>query len=60
LVLTADRPLEVQGTSAAQTIDQVKLYGDQARAFFDLGAPEAASSVLAALPRLVSQGWVAA
>jgi 2-succinyl-5-enolpyruvyl-6-hydroxy-3-cyclohexene-1-carboxylate synthase len=58
LVLTADRPLEVQGTSAAQTIDQVKLYGDHARAFFDLGSPEAAASVLAALPRLVSQAYL--
>lgn len=57
LVLTADRPLEVQGASAAQTIDQVKLYGDHARAFFDLGAPEAQSSVLAALPRVVSQAY---
>jgi 2-succinyl-5-enolpyruvyl-6-hydroxy-3-cyclohexene-1-carboxylate synthase len=58
LVLTADRPLEVQGTNAAQTIDQMKLYGDHARAFFDLGAPEAAASVLAALPRLVSQAYL--
>lgn len=55
LVLTADRPLEVQGAGAAQTIDQVKLYGEHARAFFDLGAPEAAGSVLAALPRIVAQ-----
>ena len=36
LVLTADRPLEVQQAAAAQTIDQVKLYGDQVRSFFDL------------------------
>jgi 2-succinyl-5-enolpyruvyl-6-hydroxy-3-cyclohexene-1-carboxylate synthase len=58
LILTADRPLEVQSAGAAQTIDQVKLYGDYARAFFDLGAPEAAPSVLAALPRVLAQAYL--
>src|SRR5688500_9583109 len=40
LVLTADRPLELQAAGAAQTIDQVKLYGDHVRGFFDLGTPD--------------------
>lgn len=55
LVLTADRPLEVQHSAAAQTIDQVKLYGQHARAFFDLGSPDAAPSALTGLRRLVAQ-----
>lgn len=55
LVLTADRPLEVQHAAAAQTIDQVKLYGDQVRGFFDLGLPDAAPSALAGLRRSVTQ-----
>lgn len=55
IVLTADRPLDVQQAAAAQTIDQVKLYGDQVRAFFDLGSPDAAPSALAGLRRCVAQ-----
>jgi 2-succinyl-5-enolpyruvyl-6-hydroxy-3-cyclohexene-1-carboxylate synthase len=55
VVLTADRPLDVQHASAAQTIDQVKLYGDYARAFFDLGLPDAAPSALNGLRRAVVQ-----
>jgi 2-succinyl-5-enolpyruvyl-6-hydroxy-3-cyclohexene-1-carboxylate synthase len=55
VVLTADRPLDVQHAHAAQTIDQVKLYGDYARAFFDLGLPDAAPSALTGLRRSVMQ-----
>lgn len=55
LVVTADRPLELQAAGAAQTIDQVKLYGEHARAFFDLGAPDAAPGALNGLVRLVGQ-----
>jgi len=55
LVLTADRPLEVQGAEAAQTIDQVRLYGDHVRRFFELGAPEPSSAALAGLQRTVVQ-----
>jgi 2-succinyl-5-enolpyruvyl-6-hydroxy-3-cyclohexene-1-carboxylate synthase len=36
LVLTADRPFELQGCGALQTIDQLKMFGDHARAFFDI------------------------
>jgi 2-succinyl-5-enolpyruvyl-6-hydroxy-3-cyclohexene-1-carboxylate synthase len=45
VVMTADRPPELQHCGATQTIDQVKLYGEFARAALDLGAP--AASVLA-------------
>jgi 2-succinyl-5-enolpyruvyl-6-hydroxy-3-cyclohexene-1-carboxylate synthase len=59
LVMTADRPLELQDAGAPQTIDQVKLYGDFARGFFDLGIPDAAPSSLSALPRIAAQAALA-
>jgi 2-succinyl-5-enolpyruvyl-6-hydroxy-3-cyclohexene-1-carboxylate synthase len=55
VVLTADRPLEVQQAMAAQTMDQVKLYGEHARAYFDLGAPDPSHGALAGLTRAVAQ-----
>jgi 2-succinyl-5-enolpyruvyl-6-hydroxy-3-cyclohexene-1-carboxylate synthase len=55
LVLTADRPFELQGVDAPQTIDQVKLYGDHVRRFFELGVPEATSGALSALQRVAAQ-----
>lgn len=39
LVLTADRPAELRNWGAAQTINQVGLYGDHTRWFADLPAP---------------------
>jgi len=39
LALTADRPPELHGCGAAQTIDQIKMYGDFVRGAIDLGAP---------------------
>ena len=55
VVVTADRPLELQDCGAAQTIDQVKLYGDYVRRFYELGTPDAAPSALAGVRRLVAQ-----
>jgi 2-succinyl-5-enolpyruvyl-6-hydroxy-3-cyclohexene-1-carboxylate synthase len=37
LILTADRPPELRGVGAGQTIDQVKVYGDAVRWFFEVG-----------------------
>jgi len=37
IALTADRPPELRGIGAGQTIDQVKLYGDSVRWFCEVG-----------------------
>jgi 2-succinyl-5-enolpyruvyl-6-hydroxy-3-cyclohexene-1-carboxylate synthase len=41
IVLTADRPPELRGIGAGQTIDQIKLYGSAARWFCEVGTHEA-------------------
>jgi len=40
VAVTADRPVELRGVGANQTIDQVNLYGAKVRAFEELAAPE--------------------
>ncbi len=55
LILTADRPTELAHCHAPQTIDQVKLFGDHARAFFELGAPDPSLRALRALRRAAAQ-----
>ncbi|MEO7034851.1 MAG: 2-succinyl-5-enolpyruvyl-6-hydroxy-3-cyclohexene-1-carboxylic-acid synthase [Polyangiaceae bacterium] len=54
LVLTADRPFELQHSAAPQAIDQIKLFGDSVRAFFELGAPDPAPSALQGVLRSVA------
>jgi 2-succinyl-5-enolpyruvyl-6-hydroxy-3-cyclohexene-1-carboxylate synthase len=46
VVLTADRPLELQGWGAPQTIPQARLFGEFSRFFVDLGLPEASDVAL--------------
>lgn len=43
IVVTADRPEELRGVGAPQTIDQVELYGDHVRWFHDPGVPDPAA-----------------
>ena len=43
LLLTADRPPELRENGAGQAIDQLKLYGDAAKWFFEVDAFEEAS-----------------
>ncbi len=44
LVVTADRPPELQGVGAPQTIDQTDLYGDAVRWFVEPGPPSHADA----------------
>ncbi len=49
LVLTADRPPELRECSSGQTIDQFKLFGEYARAFYEIALPEVGPELLAYL-----------
>ena len=55
LIATADRPFELQQCAAPQTLDQLKLFGDHVRGFFELGLPDASDLSLRALRRLATQ-----
>lgn len=54
VILTADRPPELRDCGAGQTIDQIKLYGDLVRYFFEVGAPAISEFQLRHLRSLVS------
>ena len=45
VVLTADRPVELRGVGANQTIDQIELYGSKVRHFAAIEAPSALSDL---------------
>ena len=60
LVLTADRPPELRGTGASQTVDQVGLYGRAVRMFTEVGTPEAIAGQVAYWRSLVGRAVAAA
>jgi 2-succinyl-5-enolpyruvyl-6-hydroxy-3-cyclohexene-1-carboxylate synthase len=60
LILTADRPFELQHSAAPQAIDQIKMFGDFVRAFFELGTPDPAESALTGVLRSVAHAVLTA
>jgi 2-succinyl-5-enolpyruvyl-6-hydroxy-3-cyclohexene-1-carboxylate synthase len=59
LLLSADRPWEVQQAQASQTVDQVRLFGHHANAYFELGVPDTHPAALRAVPRIAAQAVLA-
>ena len=60
VVLTADRPLELQGWGAPQTVPQAGFFGAFTRSFADLGTPEADEAVLRHLRATVARAVLTA
>ena len=60
IALTADRPPELHGWGAPQTVDQQRLFGGHVRMFADLGMPEAAEASLRHLRATVALAVVRA
>ncbi len=60
LVLTADRPPLLRDTGAGQAIDQLKLYGNMTRWFFEVGEPVIRDRDLRRLRQLAAQALATA
>ncbi len=61
VVLTGDRPPELREVGAGQTIDQLKLYGDAVKWFFEVGVHEATPESLRWIRALACRAyWTAA
>jgi 2-succinyl-5-enolpyruvyl-6-hydroxy-3-cyclohexene-1-carboxylate synthase len=60
LVLTADRPPRLRGSDANQAIDQGRIFGTYARAFFEAGPPAASGPELRHLRQMACRAVDAA
>ena len=60
IVLTADRPPELREVGAGQTIDQLKLYGDVVKWFFEVGVDEATPAALRFIRTLACRAYAIA
>jgi 2-succinyl-5-enolpyruvyl-6-hydroxy-3-cyclohexene-1-carboxylate synthase len=60
IVLTADRPPELREVGAGQAIDQLKLYGDAAKWFFEVGTHAATPERLRWIRQLALRAYVTA
>jgi 2-succinyl-5-enolpyruvyl-6-hydroxy-3-cyclohexene-1-carboxylate synthase len=60
LVLTSDRPPELRGIGAGQTIDQVKLYGTAVRWFCEVGTHDADDAGLIHMRSVACRAYAAA
>jgi 2-succinyl-5-enolpyruvyl-6-hydroxy-3-cyclohexene-1-carboxylate synthase len=60
IVLTADRPPELRGIGAGQTIDQLKLYGSAVRWFCEVGTHDADDSGLLHYRSIAGRAFAAA
>ena len=57
IVLSADRPPELRELGAGQTIDQLKIFGDFAKWFFEVGTHEAGGERLRWMRTLACRAW---
>jgi 2-succinyl-5-enolpyruvyl-6-hydroxy-3-cyclohexene-1-carboxylate synthase len=57
IVLTADRPPELREVGAGQAIDQVKLYGDAVKWFFEVGVDRAGEDTLRWIRELACRAY---
>ncbi len=57
IVLSADRPPELRELGAGQTIDQLKIFGNFVKWFFEVGTHEAGSERLRWMRTLACRAW---